>query len=166
MTLPPPEVCERIRALHVLLGFLDGKDEKRIELLQLLAALGLNWNSLPEFFAKMKVPTATPLPVVDSNGWKKRFQKVCQLHASMGSSSKDGSVAHKKLIEWLAKQPLTWSIDLPAILAADWTYRNPGSSSSATSYQSSVNTTDFTALDFVLALVVDSTWAQSAKRAR
>jgi hypothetical protein len=125
MRLPSPEICQRILALHLLLGFADGKDEKRIELLELLSECGLGWNSLPEFFADMKVNTATPLPVVDSNSWKKRCQKVCQLHAAMGSSDKDGLVAHRKLIEWLAKQQFTWSSDLPAILAADWIFRNP-----------------------------------------
>jgi hypothetical protein len=124
----------------------------------------MTWSSLPEFFAEMKVTTATPLPVVDSNSWNKHFQKVCHLHASMGSSSKDGVVAHGKLIEWLAKQQLTWSTDLPAILAADWIYRNPHSSSSATPSQSSVNTKDFTALDFVLALIEDHVVMTPAQR--
>ena len=65
MTLPPPEICQRILALHLLLGFPDGQDEKRLELLKLLGECGLGWNSLPEFFADMKVNTVTPLPVVD-----------------------------------------------------------------------------------------------------
>ena len=36
MTLPPPEICRRILALHELLGFPEGKDEKRVEVLKLL----------------------------------------------------------------------------------------------------------------------------------
>ena len=136
MRLPSPEICQRILALHVLLGFSDGKDEKRIELLKLLSECGLGWNSLPEFFADKKVNTETRLPVVDSNSWKKRCQKVCQLHAAMGSSDRDGPVAHKKLIEWLTKQPFTWSSDLPAILAADWIFRNPLSASGPASQPS------------------------------
>ena len=136
MTLPPPEICQRILALHLLLGFPDGQDEKRLELLKLLGECGLGWNSLPEFFADMKVNTVTPLPVVNSNGWKKRCQKVCQLHAAIGSSANDGLVAHKKLIEWVAKQQFTWSTDLPAILAADWIFRNPISASGPASQPS------------------------------
>ena len=136
MTLPPPEICQRILALHLLLGFPDGQDEKRLELLKLLGECGLGWNSLPEFFADMKVNTVTPLPVVDFNGWKKRCQKVCQLHAAIGSSANDGLVAHKKLIEWVAKQQFTWSTDLPAILAADWIFRNPISASGPASQPS------------------------------
>ncbi len=51
MTLPPPEICRRILALHELLGFPEGKDEKRIELLKLLEHYKLTWNGLREFFA-------------------------------------------------------------------------------------------------------------------
>jgi hypothetical protein len=104
MTLPPPEICHRILALHVLLGFPDDKDERRIELLKLLAEHGLTWNSLPEFFAEMKVTTSTPLPAVGSTGWRKRCIKICHLHAAMGSSDKDGLAAHKKLVQWLTKR--------------------------------------------------------------
>jgi hypothetical protein len=85
-------------ALHLLLGFPDGQDEKRLELLKLLGECGLGWNSLPEFFRQNE-----------------------------GSVDKDGPVAHKKLIEWLVKQQFVWSSDLPAILSADWVYKNPTS---------------------------------------
>ena len=125
MKLPTPETCQRISALHLLLGFADGKDEKRLELLKLLGECGLGWNSLPEFFADMKVSTAMPLPAAGSNNWEKLCQKICQLHAAMGSTDKDGLVAHKKLIDQLAKQQFVWASDLPAILAADWIHQNP-----------------------------------------
>jgi hypothetical protein len=91
-----------------LLGFPDGKDEKRVELLKLLEQHGLTWNSLPEFFAAMSASTATPLPVLGSKNFEKRCQKICQLHAAMGSSNKDGTVAHRKLIDQLAKQQFSW----------------------------------------------------------
>jgi hypothetical protein len=61
-----PEICQRILALHLLLGFADGRDEKRSELLKLLGEFALGWNSLPEFFAHMKVATAAPLPAAGS----------------------------------------------------------------------------------------------------
>jgi hypothetical protein len=43
----------------------------------------------------------------------------------MGSSDKDGTVAHQKLIDQLTKQKFSWSVDLSAILAAYWIFRNP-----------------------------------------
>src|SRR5262249_31089548 len=96
------------------------------ELLKLLDEHGLNWNSLPEFFAQMKVIAATSLPIAGSNTWKKGgCQKICQLHAAMGSSDKDGIVAYKKLINEVAKRQFSWSSDLPAILAVGWIFRNP-----------------------------------------
>ena len=153
MTLPPPEICRRIRALHELLGFLDGKDEKRIELLQLLEQHGLTWNSVPEFFAAMKVITATPLPVPGSKSWEKRCRKICQLHAVMGSSDKDGTVAHQKLIDQLTKHRFSWSVDLAAILAADWAFRNPINIGAQTSQPSTKMPEGFTVLDLVLALL-------------
>ena len=82
MTLPPTEICQRILALHLLLGFPDGKDEKRLELLKLLGECGLGWNSLAEFFADMKISTPSPLPAVGSKSWERRCQKVCQLYAA------------------------------------------------------------------------------------
>jgi hypothetical protein len=131
MTLPLPEVCQRILALHVLLGFSDGKDERRLELLQLLLDHGLNWNSLPEFFAAMKITTATPLPGVDTKAWKKRCEKLCHMYAAMGSSDNYGATAYKKFISERAKQQFN-SIDIAAILAAYWIHHNPPSSSAST----------------------------------
>jgi len=125
MTLPPPEVCRRILALHELLGYPEGKDEKRVELLKLLEHHKLTWNGLPEFFADLKVVTTTVLPSPGSNTWQRHCQKICQLHGAMGSPDKDGAVAHKKLIDQLAQKQFSWSSDLPAILSADWVYKNP-----------------------------------------
>ena len=70
--------------------------------MKLLGECGLGWNSLPEFFRQNE-----------------------------GSVDKDGPVAHKKLIEWLVKQQFVWSSDLPAILSADWVYKNPTSVNAA-----------------------------------
>jgi hypothetical protein len=70
MTLPPLEICRRILALHELLGFPDGKDEKRAELLKLLAEHGLSWNDLSAFFAAVNASTGTPLPAPGSKSWE------------------------------------------------------------------------------------------------
>jgi hypothetical protein len=121
-----------VLALHELLGFQDGKDEKRAELLKLLGERGLSWNDLPEFFVAMNASTGASLPTPGSKSWEKHLRRICQLHAAMGSPDKDGRSAHEKLIERLGKQQLTWWADLAAILAADWTHKNPSSISAAT----------------------------------
>jgi Protein of unknown function (DUF3631) len=131
MTLPPPEICRRILALHELLGFQDGKYDKRAELLELLAEHGLSWNDLPDFFVAMNAGTATPLPAPGSKSWEKHCRRICQLHAAMGSPDKDGRSAQEKLVERLGEQQITWWGDLPAILAADWVYKNPVSVNAA-----------------------------------
>jgi hypothetical protein len=71
MNLPPLAICRHILALHELLGFEGGRDEKRVELLRLLARHGLSWNDLPEFFAAMHASTETALPAPGSEGWEK-----------------------------------------------------------------------------------------------
>jgi hypothetical protein len=154
MRLPPTEICRRVLALHELLGFPDGQDEKRAELLKLLAEHGLGWNDLPEFFAAMNASTGTPLPAPGSKSWEKACRRICQLHAAMGSSDKDGCSAREKLVQRLSKQQLTWWSDLPAILAADSIYKNPASVNTAAS-QATTDGPNFTALDLVLALVED-----------
>jgi hypothetical protein len=50
-----------------------------------------------------------------------------------GSTDKDGPIAHQKLVDQIAKQQFSWPVDLAAILAADWTFRNPPLSSSTAS---------------------------------
>jgi hypothetical protein len=157
VNLPSPEICQHILALYVLLC--DGNDERRLELLQFLLDHGWNWNSLPELFAAMKLTTATPLPAVDSGAWRKRCEKLCHMHAAMGSSDNYGATAYKKFISERAKQQFN-SIDIPAILAADWIHRNPPSTAS----QSAASTPDFTAFDFVLALVEDHLVMMPAQR--
>jgi hypothetical protein len=154
MTLPPPEICRRILALHESLGFQDGKDEKRAELLELLAEHGLSWNDLPELFVAMNAGTATPLPAPGSKSWEKHCRRIRQLHAAMGSLDKDGRSAQEKLVEQLGRQQLTWWSDLPAILAADWIHKNPISISAATS-QASADAPQVNVLDLAMAVIGD-----------
>jgi hypothetical protein len=48
MTLPPPKVCQRIRALHALMGSSHPKEAEnaKAKLIQLLAKIGRTWNDL------------------------------------------------------------------------------------------------------------------------
>ena len=135
MDLPLPEICRQLSALHVLLGLTnvtdEKRDERRKELLGLLTEYDLKWTDWSEFFAAQNIQPAQALPPVDSAKWKKHCQKVCQLHAAMASTDKDGSVAHKMLLVEIAKQKFSWSNDLPAILAAHWNHNKPASASTA-----------------------------------
>jgi hypothetical protein len=127
MNLPSPEVCQQLIALHVLLGSQlpdEQRETFRTQLLELLAAHGLKWSDWPEFFAAQNVSPSQTLPPVDSPKWKRHCLKICQFHASIGSSHKDAAAWYKKLLAEIAKQKFAWSTDLPAILAAYWIHHN------------------------------------------
>jgi hypothetical protein len=53
MTLPPPNVCRRIRKLHAMLGSSNVKEAEiaHTKLNALLAEYSLNWNDVPEILA-------------------------------------------------------------------------------------------------------------------
>jgi hypothetical protein len=53
MTLPPPKICQRRRALHSMLGSPNAKEAQtaRDKLLKLLTEHGLSWNDLPAIIA-------------------------------------------------------------------------------------------------------------------
>jgi hypothetical protein len=53
MTFPPPRICQRMRALHALIGSSNANeaDSSRQKLNKLLAEYGLNWNDLPSILA-------------------------------------------------------------------------------------------------------------------
>ncbi|HEV7982052.1 MAG TPA: DUF3631 domain-containing protein [Xanthobacteraceae bacterium] len=53
MTLPPPNVCERIRKLHALIGSANTEEahNAHAQLIKLLANNGLTWNDLPRIIA-------------------------------------------------------------------------------------------------------------------
>ncbi len=168
MNLPPPEVCQQLLAFHVLLG-LQLPEEKRDEfwkdLLDLLDTHDLKWSDWPGFFAAQNIVPSQPLPPVDlakSSKWTKRCLKICQFHASMGSTNKDRSVAYKKLIDEIDKQKFTWATDLPAILAAHWIHHNPtvaGTASAPTGMPD-----DFAVVDFIQALFEDYSVVPEAER--
>jgi hypothetical protein len=53
MTLPPPKICQRMRALHSMVGSPNTKEAQtaRDKLLKLLTEHGLSWNDLPAIIA-------------------------------------------------------------------------------------------------------------------
>jgi hypothetical protein len=53
MTLPPPKICQRMRALHSMVGSPNTKEAQtaRDKLLELLTEHGLSWNDLPAIIA-------------------------------------------------------------------------------------------------------------------
>jgi hypothetical protein len=53
MTLPPPKICQRMRALHSMVGSPNTKEAQtaRDKLIKLLTERGLSWNDLPAIIA-------------------------------------------------------------------------------------------------------------------
>jgi hypothetical protein len=120
MNLPPPEIRLVLVQAHARIGDSNGADELE-KVHQLLAAHGLTWSDWTEFFGLMTPPSAMP---------HKQRRRFLGLHASMGRASTAGQRKHARnvLIKLIAEHSLSWSKDLPAILAADWLEKNPISS--------------------------------------
>jgi Protein of unknown function (DUF3631) len=61
MTLPPPEICQRIRNLHAMMGSPNGNEANvaREQLNKLLGRQGVTWNDLPEILAVADINTST-----------------------------------------------------------------------------------------------------------
>jgi hypothetical protein len=58
MTLPPPKICQRMRALHSMVGSPNTKEAQtaRDKLIKLLTERGLSWNDLPAIIAATAAP--------------------------------------------------------------------------------------------------------------
>jgi len=133
------DVCQHLLAQHALLGSPNAKEDAHDQLLKLLGEHDLSWNDWPEFFAATTpISGANPLPQ------SKICSRVCKLHALIGSPARDGWSARNKLRKLLAKHSLTWSHDLPAILAAAWANNNPASANAAGSVDPEVDVYDLT----------------------
>ena len=144
MRLPPPEICQRILALHVWLGSPDAKDEVRDELVKLMTDHGLTWNDWPAFFAAMNVSAAPLLS-------RSKIKSICSLHVGMGDPvGARAKLARRKLIKKLEKYKLNWSADLRAILAAERIDKNPPSMAQAATDAPTINV-----LKLLLALLED-----------
>jgi hypothetical protein len=61
MTMPPPNVCRRIRKLHAMLGSSSAgeRENARKRLMELLAKHTLSWNDLPEILAVASDPRSS-----------------------------------------------------------------------------------------------------------
>jgi hypothetical protein len=61
MTLPPPEICQRIRNLHAMIGspYDNEANGAREQLNKLLVKEGVTWNDLPEILAVADINTST-----------------------------------------------------------------------------------------------------------
>jgi hypothetical protein len=145
MTLPPDEVCQRLRELHGLLGqsndYLD-------PLLKMLAENGLSWSDWPEFFF---------LRGVSSSAQPKKFRRRARaLHELIGRGSApiDQRNARNGLIKQLAEHSLDWIKDLPAALAEEWRDTNP-EAANPTSASMSATVEDVSAFDVMMRVVSD-----------
>jgi hypothetical protein len=61
MTLPPPKICQRMRALHSMVGSPNTKEAQtaRDKLIKLLTEHGLTWNDLPAIIAAAAADTSS-----------------------------------------------------------------------------------------------------------
>jgi hypothetical protein len=112
MNLPAPEVLQRLIALHGDLGQSNGADCLD-PLLQVLAGNGLSWSDFPELFALCAMSSSQP---------KRLRRRVGGLHELIGRASTPGErrKARDSLIRRLAEESLSWTRDLPGILASEW----------------------------------------------
>jgi len=122
MKVPPPEICQQLIALHAHLGQSDGAD-RLDDLLKLLAENALSWSDWPELFALHGLTSPQP----------ERLRRwVRGVHELIGraSTSTERRKARDGLIKRLAQESLDWAKDLPSILGAEWTNKNPATGSS------------------------------------
>jgi hypothetical protein len=64
MTMPPPNVCRRIRKLHAMLGSSNAGERETAhkKLVALLAECALTWNDIPEILTAADAATASGAP--------------------------------------------------------------------------------------------------------
>jgi hypothetical protein len=119
MNLAAPEMRQRLIALHCDLGQSNGAD--RLDpLLEVLAENGLSWSDWPELFALCGMSSSQP----------KRLRRwVRGVHELIGRASTPGErrKARNGLIRRLGEENLSWTIDLPGLLASEWRDSNPAS---------------------------------------
>ena len=117
MNLTAPEIRQRLIALHSDLGQSNGADCLD-PLLAVLAENGLSWSDWPELFALYGMSSSQP----------KRLRRwVRGVHELIGRASTPGErrKARDGLIRRLGEENLSWTNDLPGILASEWRDSNP-----------------------------------------
>jgi hypothetical protein len=142
MNLPAPEIRQRLIALHSDLGQSNGAD--RLDpLLELLAENGLSWSDWPELFALCGISSSQP---------KRLCRWVRGVHELMGRASTPGErrKARDGLIRRLGEENLSWTNDLPGILASEWRDSNPANPSPASP---SAANDDVYVFDVVMAVI-------------
>jgi hypothetical protein len=117
MNVPAPEICQRLIALHSDLGQSNNADCLG-PLLKVLAESGLSWSDWPELFALCGMSSSQP------KGLRRWVRGV---HELIGRASTPGErrKARDGLIRRLGEENLSWTNDLPGILASEWRDSNP-----------------------------------------
>jgi hypothetical protein len=143
MNLPAPEIRQRLIALHSDLGQSNGADCLD-PLLKVLAENGLSWSDWPELFALCGMSSSQPKPL---RRW------VRGVHELIGRASTPGEQrkARDGLIRRLGEENLSWTNDLPGILASEWRDSNPANPGPASA--SAVNEDSINLLDVVVAVI-------------
>jgi hypothetical protein len=123
MNLPAPEILQRLIALHSDLGQSNGADCLDT-LFEVLAENGFSWSDWPELFALCAKSSSQP------KGLRRWVRGV---HELIGRASTPGERrrARDKLIRRLGVESLSWTNDLPGILASEWRDSNPGAANPA-----------------------------------
>jgi hypothetical protein len=182
MSLPTPEVCQIVYALHQLLGQPQWREDDRKRLLQLLSENGLTWNDLPEILAAVNTSTGTSPPellvrhglswadmpmvfaAINSTAEKTPrkftvFQRLYRFFGTFGNVNEhEATAARKKLDALLLEHTLTW-LDMTTILAASVSAPSLASTAAAESEMPEVNV-----LDLVLRLVEKYVVISAAER--
>ena len=138
MNLLAPDILQRLIALHSDLGKSNGADCLD-HLLELLAENGLSWSDWPELFAQCGMSSSQP---------ERLGRWVRGVHELIGRASTPGErrKARDGIIRRLGEENLSWTNDLPGILASEWRDSNPASpgppSASASAAHEDVNVFD------------------------
>jgi hypothetical protein len=136
MNLLALDIRQRLIALHSDLGQSNGADHLD-PLLELLAENGLSWSDGPELFSLWGM----------SSFQSKRLRRwVRGVHELIGRASTPGErrKARDGLIRRLGEENLSWTNDLPGILATEWRDSNPANAgpTSASAPNEDVNVFD------------------------
>jgi hypothetical protein len=152
MNLPPPEVCQRILALWVVLGESDSAEHDRLRLVNLLTQHGQSISDLPRIFHAAGVIAAPSRP--RDKLYERMWRFFCHLNVDNGPTRLE---ARKKLDALLKKHSLTWNgpSGFTAILVSYWADNNSISAAITTSQTSSDDELAFSVLDFLLVIFED-----------
>ena len=151
--LPPPEICQRILALWVVLGEPDWTENDRLRLINVLTQHGQSVSDLPRIF----MPQASPTLRRDLK--TRLYERIWKLFCHLNYDNEPTRVeARKKLDALLQKHNLEWngSNGFTAILVVYWADNNNISAGTATTSQATADgELPFNALDFLLVLFED-----------